>query len=116
MTKEDILRMAQQAGGRESANPELYDCFIMSLDDLKRFAALVIANNPPQTFMSYQEGCAAGAAAEREACAKVCERQVEDFKASLASVNHMEASTKRFVIEFVEIFSSQCAAAIRGKL
>ena len=71
MTKEDILRMAQQAGGRESGNPELYDCFIMSLDDLKRFAALVIANNPPQTFMSYQEGCAAGAAAEREACAQV---------------------------------------------
>ena len=54
-------------------------------------------------------------AAEREACAKVCERQVEDFKASLASVNHMEASTKRFVIEFVEIFSSQCAAAIKAE-
>ena len=40
---EDIIRMAKQAGGRESGSPELYDCFIMSLDDLKRFADLVAA-------------------------------------------------------------------------
>ena len=52
----------------------------------------------------------------REECAKICERQVEDLKASLAGVKHMEASTKKFVIELMEIFSSQCAAAIRGKL
>lgn len=40
---EDIIRMAKQAGGRESGSPELYDCFIMSLDDLKRFATLARA-------------------------------------------------------------------------
>lgn len=94
---EDIIRMAKQAGGRESGNPELYDCFIMSLDDLKRFAALVIANNPPQTFMSYREGYAAGVAAEREACAKVCDARY------MGDNNREDMEARR------------CAAAIRAR-
>lgn len=48
MNREDIIRMAHEAG--LLPNPEVY------IEDLERFAALV-------------------AATEREACAKVCEHQ-----------------------------------------
>ena len=41
---------------------------------LHRFAALVLANNPPQSSMAWQEGFEAGRVAEREACAAVCYR------------------------------------------
>jgi hypothetical protein len=41
---------------------------------LERFAALVIANHPPQSSMAWQEGYEAGAAAEREACEKACKQ------------------------------------------
>ncbi len=50
MTKDDIIRMAREAG----YNPEDGGVFKFDDFDLERFAALV-------------------AAAEREACAKVCE-------------------------------------------
>ncbi len=52
LNKEDILRMAEQAGASRLANVTGFTDF------LARFAAL-----------AYE----AGAAAEREACAKVCE-------------------------------------------
>ena len=80
----DIIRMAREAGLHSAVLLHLYDGKEAALTDserdelrrLGRFAALVIANNPPQTFMSYQEGYAAGVAAEREACAKVCDFEV----------------------------------------
>ena len=62
MTKEDIIRMAREAGGTEmepydyGARP---DRFIMRHEVLERFAALV-------------------AAAEREACAKLAESTICD--------------------------------------
>ena len=34
--------------------------------DIEHFAALVIANHPPQSFMTWQEGYEAGKQAERE--------------------------------------------------
>lgn len=40
---------------------------------LNLYAALVIANNPPQSSMAWQEGYAAGAAIEREACAQLAD-------------------------------------------
>lgn len=46
-----------------------------TLTSLQRFAALVIANNPPQSSMAWQEGYEAGKQAEREACANVCKQQ-----------------------------------------
>ena len=65
MTKEDIIRMAREAGA-ELAELPMMDAFVFSVDDknwnsacLERFAALV-------------------AAAEREACAKVCD-EVGEF-------------------------------------
>jgi len=50
MTRDDILRLAREAGGTLSS----FDRWSMHTSDVVRFAALV-------------------AAAEREACAKVCE-------------------------------------------
>lgn len=64
--KEDIIRMAREAG--------FYDGEIGRAEDaFERFAALVLAKHPPQSSMAWQEGFEAGRLAEREACAKVCE-------------------------------------------
>ena len=49
MTRDDIIRMAREAGAHEK-----HLVMYMDFDDLERFAALV-------------------AAAERDACAKLCE-------------------------------------------
>ena len=45
---------------------------------LKQFAALVVANIDPKSFMSWQEGHEAGVAQEREACAKLCHDEADD--------------------------------------
>jgi hypothetical protein len=54
MTREDIIRMALEAGAKPSHNPEEWDIFKIRDTDLERFAALVAAH-------------------EREICAKVAE-------------------------------------------
>jgi hypothetical protein len=57
---EDIIKWAREAGFSDHSNPEMWGYMIASAEELARFAALV-------------------AAAEREACAKVCDvRCVED--------------------------------------
>jgi hypothetical protein len=75
MTRDDITRMAREAGLHLATDVNWMP--IIGLEYAEKFASLVIANNPPQSFMSWQEGYAAGATAaraeEREACAKVCE-------------------------------------------
>ena len=45
--------------------------------DIEHFAALVIANHPPQSYMTWQEGHEAGRIVEREACAQVCDRMAQ---------------------------------------
>ena len=70
MTRDDIARMAREAGVLSGYDSELF----------QRFAALVIANHPPQSSMAWQEGYEAGAAAEREACAKVCDAEIAKVK------------------------------------
>lgn len=65
MNRDDIIRMAQEAG---------WDDHHAQFDTrFQTFAALVIANHPPQSYMTWQEGYEAGKQTEREACAKVCE-------------------------------------------
>ena len=54
MTRDDIIRMAVQAGARPSLSPELWDFWNIRNTDLERFAALIAAH-------------------EREECAKVIE-------------------------------------------
>ena len=76
MTQDDIIRMAREAG--IDAEKDTLCRFEGWVEPLKRFAALVIANNPPQSYMSWQEGFEAGKQTEREACAKVCEEGGRD--------------------------------------
>ena len=75
MTKDDIIRMAREAGiDAESDTLTRYEGFV---EPLTRFATLIVANLDPKSFMSWQEGYEAGKQAEREACARVCEAQGE---------------------------------------
>jgi hypothetical protein len=71
MNRKDILQMGRQAGAFIELAQE------KDLLWLERFANLVakhtLANIDPSSFMTWQEGYEAGAFAEREACAKVCE-------------------------------------------
>ena len=64
MTKDDIMRMAREAGFNW---PEIHTTTIE--ERLERFANLIVANINPKSFTSWQEGYEAGAVAEREECA-----------------------------------------------
>ena len=66
-----IIDMAREAGLHIATDVNWMP--VVGLEYAEKFAALVIANHPPQSFMTWQEGYAAGVAAEREACAKVCD-------------------------------------------
>ena len=80
MNREDIIRMAEEAGFFIKEN-EIYSMSTQSDQELtewiERFAALVakhtLANIDPSSFMSWQEGYEAGKQTEREACAKLCD-------------------------------------------
>ena len=67
MNRDDIIRMAREAGGRQAKSHELYDYLLMSTDALERFFLLAAA---------------AGAEAEREECAKVCDEAHELMNSS----------------------------------
>jgi hypothetical protein len=71
MTQDEIMKMAREAGLHIATDVNWMP--IIGLEYAEKFAALVIANHPPQSFMSWQEGYEAGKQTEREACAKVCE-------------------------------------------
>ena len=68
MTRDDIERMAIEAGG---GTPEWDGIWELSGDALQRFAALV-------------------AAAEREACAKVCEGEQFELTQDVAGKNGLQ--------------------------
>jgi len=72
MNREDIIRMAREAGLHISTDVNWMP--IIGLEYAEKFAALVIANHPPQSSMAWQEGYEAGKHDEREACAKLCEK------------------------------------------
>jgi len=78
MNREDIVRMAREAGF-VYAGEDFQDLNII----IERFAALVLANNPPQSSMAWQEGYASGMVRERERFTEVL-RQLHDSY-SLAS-------------------------------
>lgn len=64
MTDDKLIELARKAGiNAESDTLCRYEGWV---GPLKQFAALVLANNPPQSFMSWQEGYEAGRLAERE--------------------------------------------------
>ena len=63
MTDDKLIELARKAGiNAESDTLCRYEGWV---GPLKQFAALVLANNPPQSFMSWQEGYEAGKTAQR---------------------------------------------------
>ena len=62
MTRNDIIRLAKEAGFSDHSSPEMWGVMVASHEEIERFAALV-------------------AAAEREACAELAERM--DFHSTL---------------------------------
>jgi len=72
LERDDIIRMAREAGAARLHN---YGNIIFGADALERFAALVAAEYERQRKAAgrYEDGYRAGAAAEREACAKLIE-------------------------------------------
>jgi hypothetical protein len=71
MRREDIIRMARECGIDAEA-----DTLCRNegwVEPLEAFAKRVVASIDPKSWMSYQVGFEAGAVAEREACAKVCD-------------------------------------------
>jgi hypothetical protein len=94
MTRDDIIRMAREAGLHRQqhnlmSNPVQYRYSYDGYEEnLERFAALVAAAERDRVLeiakgmqeelqakfeQNYMQGVIAGAAAEREACAKVCD-------------------------------------------
>jgi hypothetical protein len=78
MNREDIIRIAQDAGLHIATDVKWMP--IIGLKYAEKFAALVIANHPPQSYMTWQEGYEAGKHDEREACAKACDDRVIAYK------------------------------------
>ena len=85
MTRDDIIRMADEACGGKP--PDGFGV-MFDHDQLERFAALAEAH---------------GAAAEREACAKICDDKVADEYAT-GKVDHNEMG-----------WTQACAIAIRAR-
>ena len=86
MTKDDIIRMTRESQ-KENFHSDTGHWFHLEVRDLARFAEMV-------------------AAAEREACAKVCEAE-----ASVVVVNASEEYQKG-----KEMGATVCAAAIRERM
>ena len=59
--------------------------------DLERFAALVIANHPPQAYMTWQEGYEAGKQAERA--------RIQAFMRQMFDAYAMSSSTRGLTTE-----------------
>ena len=84
----NLIELAKQAGFVEY---ELDDGTTEAFDKrYAKFAALVVANIDPKSFMSWQEGHEAGVAQERRACAKLCDNQTEELYASRDTVDCAE--------------------------
>jgi hypothetical protein len=78
MNRNDIIRIAQEAGLHIATDVSWMP--IIGLEYAEKFAALVIANHPPQSYMTWQEGYEAGKQTEREACAKLLEEAAQAAK------------------------------------
>jgi len=88
MNREDIIRMALEAG---------YTRYDSLAERLHEFAALVaahtLANIDPSKFMSYREGFEVGVAAERRKfCATL--RQLQDVYSLQSDVSGLHARSK----------------------
>jgi hypothetical protein len=87
MKRNDIIRIAQEAGLHIATDVKWMP--IIGLKYAEKFAALVIANHPPQSYMTWQEGYEAGKQTEREACEALHDH--EDVQAPIGNSSWGEA-------------------------
>ena len=106
LKRDDIIRMAREAGGRQANYHELYDHLLMSSNALARFAELVTAAKDAehqQTLAlqqrSYEREIQLEVEAEREECAQIAESTVCD--------THLPTG--------VRIYGTRAATAIRAR-
>jgi len=92
MTRDDIIRMAIEAGARDCANPDKWDIFEIRDTDLERFAALVAAH-------------------EREECAETVEKLLNETINCLAT----ESAEHKLVKNITSQFKEGITAAIRAR-
>ena len=110
MNRDDVIRWAREAGMEQDGDnffSPSHEEIDVHITDLERFAALVAAHVRETEFKpdwnKYQQGLADGAAAEREACAKVCDEKV-DAEYATGKVDHNEMG-----------WTQACAIAIRAR-
>ena len=72
MNRNDIIQIAREAGLHIATDINWMP--IIGLKYAEKFAALVIANHPPQSYMTWQEGYEAGKQTERDALAAEAEK------------------------------------------
>ena len=77
MNTEDIIRMAREAGIEDWWDSGNEHREVLQ-EHLERFAALVIANHPPQSYMTWQEGYEAGKQTERNRILDICKEGLWD--------------------------------------
>jgi hypothetical protein len=75
-----VFEIAQMAGVRDNGHRFEFD-----MHSLERFALLVIAHNPPQSFMTYHEGVEAGRTAERERLQAFMRQMIDGYALSSSS-------------------------------
>jgi hypothetical protein len=88
MTREEIMKVAREAGLHIATDVKWMP--IIGLEYAEKFAALVIANHPPQSYMTWQEGYASGMARERERFTEVL-RQLHDSYSLASDSNFIQA-------------------------
>ena len=108
MTKDDIIRMAREAGFLIDTHAQQYqpNCILSTYglidENLQRFANLVAAHKAEVALAeAYRCGYEAGVVAEREACADA----VEDVARKYQKLHHAS----------LENIADECAAAIRAR-
>jgi len=80
MSREDIIRMAREACDPDKVDAWQNGFWVLTQEELERFAALVAAAERNRTWTQehWTEYERSIAAAEREACAKVCDEFESD--------------------------------------
>jgi hypothetical protein len=89
MTRDDIIRMMRSVCDTDKVDAWHNDFWTVTQDELERFHAIAVA-------------------AEREACAKVCEKQIKSYMSKQYTTDPLGGFRERFAAE-------QCAAAIRAR-
>ena len=84
MNRNDIIRIAQEAGLHIATDVNWMP--IVGLEYAEKFAALVIANHPPQSYMTWQEGYEAGKHDERKACAEIADEYAKGLERNYSEI------------------------------